>query len=217
MNAKLILQDGSVFEGIGFGANKAITGEVVFNTGMVGYPECFTDPSYAGQILVLTYPLIGNYGVPDFSVEHDLLNSPFESSKVQIAGLVVAEYSAEYSHREGYSNLDSWLKTNNVPAITGIDTRYITQKLRERGSILGKVVVDSDYVELHDPNLDNLVANVSTLEPKEYGGGKKKVILFDCGCKYNIVRSLVKRNVVVKTVPWNWDIEGETYDGVMVF
>lgn len=216
MNAKLILQDGSTFEGTAFGADKAVAGEVVFNTGMVGYPECFTDPSYAGQILVLTYPLIGNYGVPDFTNGLDLLSSAFESSKIHISGLVVADYSVEFSHREGYSNLSDWLKASGVPAITGIDTRFITQKLRERGSALGKIVADTDYVEFHDPNLDNLVERVAVQEPKEYGRGEKKILLFDCGCKYNIVRSLVNRNVVVKTVPWNWDIKNETYDGVLI-
>src|SRR5438552_11540721 len=121
--ARLVLEDGTAIAGRLHGFPKSVAGEIVFNTGMVGYPEALTDPSYAGQILVLTYPLVGNYGVPD--------QKTFESDKIQIAGLVVSEYAENYSHHAAKLSLSDWLKSANVPGITGIDTRSLTKKLRE--------------------------------------------------------------------------------------
>ena len=215
MTAKLLLADGSVFTGAAFGAPASIAGEVVFNTGMVGYPECFTDPSYRGQILVLTYPLIGNYGVPG-SPEQMGLDSAFESTRIQISGLIVSEYSTEFSHWNARNSLDSWLKANGVPAIAGVDTRQLTQKLRTHGCMLGKLIHEDEIAEFHDPNRENLVAQVSVTKPVNYGSGKKRVVVIDCGCKNNIIRSLVARGVAVTVVPWDWPVEKEKYDGVLI-
>lgn len=215
MNAKLVLEDGSIFTGSAFGFGQSTVGEVVFNTGMVGYPECLTDPSYRGQILALTYPLIGNYGVP-MENGGELLTSHFESNRVQIAGLIVSEYSTEFSHWNASVSLDSWLKSHRVPALTGIDTRTLTQSLRTRGAMLGKLVIDEEPVEFHDPNQENLVAQVSLERPMSYGTGSKRVIVIDCGCKNNIIRSLVAREVAVTVVPWNWPVENESCDGVLI-
>ncbi len=145
MRLKLILEDGSIFPGYSFGYHKSTSGELVFNTGMVGYPESLTDPSYSGQILVLTYPLIGNYGVPAFNME-DGLSKYFESEKIHIRGLVVAENSTEYSHWNAVSSLSEWLYKNKVPGIEGIDTRCLTKKLRERGTMLSKIVLENEYI-----------------------------------------------------------------------
>ncbi|MFQ5769809.1 MAG: glutamine-hydrolyzing carbamoyl-phosphate synthase small subunit [bacterium] len=216
MLAKLILEDGSIYQGEAFGSTNSAAGEVVFNTGMVGYPECFTDPSYSGQILNLTYPLIGNYGVPPHKHKDNPLELEFESDKIQILGLVVSEYSTNFSHWGGHSNLEQWLKSNNIPGISGIDTRLLTQRLREQGSMLGKLVVEEQDVDFKDPNLENLVARVSPEKPQKYGNGNKKVLLINCGCKFNIIRSLLKRNVSIKAVPWDWDISKEHFDGLLI-
>jgi len=135
---KLVLKDGSVFEGFSFGANLPTAGEVVFNTGMVGYPESMTDPSYSGQILVLTYPLIGNYGVPEKQECSPI--KYFESSRIQIRGLIVSDYSDNYSHWSAKSSLADWMRKENIPGIYGIDTRALTKKLRAKGTMLGKIV-----------------------------------------------------------------------------
>ncbi|MBP6913248.1 MAG: glutamine-hydrolyzing carbamoyl-phosphate synthase small subunit [Candidatus Levybacteria bacterium] len=197
MIGKLILSDGTTFSGKSFGRDKGVSGEVVFATGMVGYPESITDPSYSGQILVLTYPLIGNYGVSDKKF--------FESSKIHISGLVVCNYINTPSHNTSVRSLSDWLKDEGIPALEISDTRYITQKLRMNGTMLGKIVFTKD-VELYDPNVDNLVALCSTKNVYTQGKGKEKIVLFDCGSKRNISRSLLKRGVQVITVPWDYDI-----------
>lgn len=209
---KLVLEDGSVVEGISFGAPRAVAGEVVFNTGMVGYPESLTDPSYAGQILVLTYPLVGNYGVPQRVVGQDGLLSHFESDKVQVAGLVVADYSSNYSHWGAVQNLGEWLSEQKIPAITGVDTRALTQRLREHGTMLGTLGFGGKKMRFDDPNKRNLVADVSVKKPIVYGSGKTKVLLVDCGVKYNIIRSLLARDTTVIRVPWNFDFVNSDYD-----
>lgn len=214
--AKLILQDGMVFEGFSFGSETGAGGEVVFNTGMVGYPETMTDPSYCGQILVLTYPLIGNYGVPAGSSADELFQN-FESDKIQIQGLIVSEHSQEFSHWIAVKSLSTWMKENNVPGIYGIDTRALTKKLRSSGTMLGKIVVDGkEAVENTDPNLRNLAAEVSVKEPVKYGSGEKMVVVVDCGVKNNIIRSLVKRGVSVLRVPWNYNFLAVKADGVLI-
>jgi carbamoyl-phosphate synthase small subunit len=216
MTAKLILEDGSFFTGKAFGRQTSTAGEVVFNTGMVGYPECLTDPSYEGQILVLTYPLIGNYGVPSQEPKKSLLDLDFESDRIHISGLVVSEHSMDYSHWKGHSNLDDWLEANQIPGISGIDTRLLTQKLREHGCMLGKIVVQEKDIDFYDPNLENLVARVSPEKPMQYGSSKKRVVLVNCGCKFNIIRSLLKRKVSVLVVPYDWDISKEQFDGLVI-
>ena len=195
-------------EGESFGANVSGSGEVVFNTGMVGYPEGFTDPSYAGQIVVATYPLIGNYGVPSRRF--------FESEKMQIAGLIVSEYSAMHSHYSARESLSSWLKRSKVPAITGVDTRMLTKILRAKGVMLGQLVHAGQKKKFIDPNEENLVARVSIKRKKIYGTGKLRIVLIDCGAKENIIRSLVQRGVTVIRVPWDYDLSKEKYDGILI-
>jgi carbamoyl-phosphate synthase small subunit len=213
---RLVLEDGSVFSGRGFGGPSATSGEVVFNTGMVGYPEALTDPSYKGQILVLTYPLVGNYGVPARGGAAGLHPS-FESDAIQVSGLVVAEAAVDYSHWSAASSLGGWLAEQAVPGLSGVDTRALTKRLRERGVMLGKLVGDDDVdVELRDPNRENLVAAVSVKEPILYGTGRRRVVLVDCGCKHSIVRNLVDRGLSVLRVPWDHDFLSEDFDALMI-
>lgn len=205
---KLFLKDGSVYEGESFGAPVDMAGEVVFNTGMTGYVESLSDPSYAGQIVVLTYPLVGNYGIPDART--------WESEKMQIAGLVVSEYSENFSHHDAKSSLAEWLKASGVPAITGVDTRALTKRLREHGVMLGQLSYTGKKGPFIDPNKDNLVAKVSVKEKRVYGSGPKKVVAVDCGMKENIVRSLVRDNVTLTRVPWDYDFTNDTYDALFI-
>lgn len=212
----LILDNGAIFTGKSFGYEKPAAGEVVFNTAMTGYPESLTDPSYAGQILTETYPLVGNYGVPPRG-EAQNLSSFYESKKIYAAALVVSDYSHEYSHWNGTRSLGDWLKEEKVAGIYGIDTRELTKILREKGSMLGKIVFDAaDEISFDDPNQRNLVAEVSCKEVITYGNGRKKVVLVDCGVKHNILRCLLKRDVTVIRVPWNYDFNGLEYDGLFI-
>lgn len=226
--ARLILSDGTIFSGKPFGATANITGEVVFNTGMVGYPESLTDPSYKGQILVLTYPLVGNYGIPDDSRDEWGIKKHFESDKIQIQGLIVSEYCEDFHHWEAKQSLGKWMEKQNIPGITGIDTRALTQKLREHGVMLGQIVQHGHEpeTELRDPNLDNLVAKVSIKKPLVYKpdrkniekGKGKTVIAIDTGIKNNIIRSFLRRGVTFIRVPWNYDIWKSKYkfDGIFI-
>lgn len=214
MTARLILQDGTIFTGESFGYDaEPMDGEVVFTTGMVGYPESLTDPSYRGQILVYTYPLIGNYGVPV---------SELESNKVQVSGVIVSHYEANYSHWQAKQSLGDWLKKNTIPAITGIDTRALTKRLRTNGVMLGRIVIGDknkpSAANLIDPNLRNLVAEVSCTKPIVYGEGKKTVIVVDCGVKLSIIRALVSRGVRVRRVPWDYNFlpDLDSADGVLL-
>ena len=195
---KLILKDGSEFQGISFGATKSISGEVVFATGMVGYPEAITDSSFKGQILVMTYPLVGNYGVPREEF--------WESSKIQISGLIVCNYIDTPSHHASIETLAKWLKREGIPAIEVKDTRLLTQKLRTEGVMLGKIIFGKNNLKFEDPNLRNLVAEVSTKEILSFGAGSHTVVLIDCGEKKNIVRRLVARNLKVVIVPFDTDV-----------
>jgi len=214
MRGSLVLEDGFACSGTSFGWPQSVAGEVVFNTGMVGYPESLTDPSYKGQILVLAYPLIGNYGVAEQN--GDGLSSLFESERIQISGLVVSEFARDYSHWSGRKSLDDWLKEHKVPGLAGVDTRMLTQRLRASGSMLGKLLCGDDDIALHDPNSDNLVAQVSSESPRRYGDGEKRIVLVDCGCKNGILRSLVARKVQVTVVPWDWPADEEQADGVVL-
>jgi len=213
--ARLVLDDGSVFPGLAFGFSGPVSGEVVFNTGMVGYPEALTDPSYRGQILVLTYPLVGNYGVPERRMM-DGLDLTFESGEMQITGLIVAHASVDYSHRSAAKSLGQWLTEQSVPGLTEVDTRALTKRLRERGVMLGKIVADGADIDLRDPNRENLVSLVSVKEPVIYGSGDKRIVVLDCGCKNSIIRSLVNRGLTVIRVPWDYDFFREDFDGVVV-
>lgn len=213
--SKLILEDGSIFEGYSFGSKKVVNGEVVFNTGMVGYPESLTDPSYRGQILVLTYPLIGNYGVPGNEKEDNVLKN-FESDRIQVQGLIISNYSDKYSHWNAKKSLSDWMKEYNVPGIYGIDTRELTKKLRKKGTMLGKILYGKENVSFEDPNKRNLASEVSVKKPIIYKKGKKKIILVDCGTKNNIIRAFLKRNFTVVRVPWDYDFLNEKIDGIIL-
>ena len=204
--AKLVLEDGTIFKGLSFAKEKEVDGEVVFNTGMVGYHETLTDPSYRGQILVITYPLVGNYGVPGTDKENGMLKY-FESDKIQVQGLLITDYSDEYSHWNANRSLGSWLTENDIPALTGIDTRTLTKKLRSQGTMLGRIVFNATCKKsIEDPNQRNLVSEVSITEPREYSKGIKRIILVDCGVKNNIIQSFLRRDITVIRVPWNYDI-----------
>ncbi len=219
MKATLLLEDGTAFEGESFGFPSSTSGEVVFNTGMVGYNESLTDPSYAGQILCLTYPLAGNYGVPKVVMENGLVRN-FESGKIHVQGLVVNYYSEQYSHHTAIKSLSDWLNEEKIPAITGIDVRHLTKILREKGTMLGKIIIDDKDIEIYDPNVVNLVASVSVREPVIYGSRGKRVLLVDCGAKNNIIHSLLGLGVQVVRVPWDHDFMANgsefDFDGVVV-
>lgn len=223
--AHLILSDGTVFTGKSFGSDVNQNGEVVFNTGMAGYPQTLTDPSYRGQILVSTYPLQGNYGVPKWDdIDEFGLRTHFESDEIHIRGLVVTDYSQDYHHWEAEKSLGDWLKENNIPAITGIDTRALTKKLREKGVMIGKILIQEevptmkDVQNIEDPNDGDLVGEVSTSEVKVYGNGKKKICLVDTGVKNNIIRNLLQFDTTVYRVPYNnlFMDEGFEYDALFL-
>ncbi|MDR1631418.1 MAG: carbamoyl-phosphate synthase (glutamine-hydrolyzing) large subunit [Dysgonamonadaceae bacterium] len=219
----LVLENGMTFDGYSFGYESSATGEVVFNTAMVGYPESLTDPSYSGQILTVTYPLVGNYGVPEDNIINGL-SQFYESEKIQVSGLIISEYSHEYSHWNARKSLGDWLKEHKVPGIYGVDTRALTKLIREKGSMMGKIEVkgerqrakDSDPLPFVDPNLENLVAKVSCKEVLRYGNGSKTIVLVDCGVKHNIVRCLLKRDVTIIRVPWDYDFNTLEYDGLFI-
>jgi len=215
-NVRLILEDGTIFVGKSFGYEGSVAGEVVFNTAMTGYTESLTDPSYKGQILTLTYPLVGNYGVPNGEQENNLFKF-YESDRIHVSGLIISDYSYEYSHWNASQSLSDWLKTNRIPGIYGIDTRALTKILREKGTMLGKIVFGAENEpDFYDPNRDNLVAQVSVKQREVYGNGKHRVVLIDCGVKNNIIRCLLNRDTTVIRVPWNYDFSNENYDGLFI-
>jgi carbamoyl-phosphate synthase small subunit len=213
--ASLILSNGMEFNGLSFGFEQPVSGEVVFNTAMTGYPESLTDPSYKGQILVLTYPLVGNYGVPD-DVSADGILNYFESDRIHISALVISDYSFKYSHWNARISLSDWLKNNRVPAMYDVDTRAITKVLRESGTMLGSVSFGSCVAAPYDPNRHNLVESVSTHKKVVYGKGRYRILLIDCGVKYNIIRSLLDRDTTIIRVPWDYDYHNEDYDGLFI-
>lgn len=227
---RLILSDGTTFEGTSFGAAIESDGEVVFNTGMAGYAESLTDPSYRGQILVFTYPLIGNYGVPSEEKNKWGFSKHFESEDIHVRGVVVAQASEHYSHFAAVSSLGNWMEHHKIPGITGVDTRMLTKKLREHGVMLGRIAQGDGASDkkIEDPNLKNLVAEVSCKEVMTYepdpstssgsNASQRTVLAFDCGMKRNILRSFLNRGVRVVRVPWNFDLDtyDEPYDGVFI-
>lgn len=216
--AVLTLEDGSKFEGFSFGYENPCAGEVVFNTAMTGYPESLTDPSYEGQILVTTYPILGNYGVPSAEKSTEAnVSDYFESSRIHCEAIVCQDYSWVPSHWQATRSLADWLKDEKIPGIYGIDTRALTKLLRDKGSMLGKITFEgAEDIEFHDPNKENLIAKVSTREVKEFGEGEKRVVLVDCGTKYNIIRCLTRRGVRVTLVPWDYDFTQIPYDGLFI-
>ncbi len=244
-NAKLVLEDGSVFYGFSFASESSVSGEVVFSTGMVGYPESLTDPSYKGQILCLTYPLIGNYGIPSNETDKFGLQKNFESYKIHVQGLVISDYSFDYSHWNAKKSLADWLKEYSIPGIYGVDTRELTKKLREKGTMLGKIIINDKDIGLYDPNKADLVKEVTIKKPviydnannkdsfnkklaqnnsilnkikiiKKNNKNKKAVVLIDCGVKNNIIRNLLKRGFIVVRVPYDYDFFKLDFDGIVI-
>ncbi len=219
--AKLILSDGTIFCGWSFGYEGETVGEVVFNTAMTGYPESLTDPSYAGQILVTTFPLIGNYGVPDTGIGEDGLPLFMESERIHPKAIVVADYSEQYSHWNAKESLASWLKREKVPGISEIDTRRLTKVLREHGVMMGRIVIEGAAMESQQTEQDygsvNWVEKVSCNDVINYNqGADKRVVLVDCGVKANIIRCLIRRGVEVVRVPWDYDFNQLEFDGLFL-
>lgn len=207
----LELSDGTRFYGRSFGYDEPVAGEVVFNTAMTGYPESLTDPSYAGQMMVLTYPLVGNYGVPSQQL--------WESDRIYASAIIVSDYSKDYSHWNAKESLSAWLKREKVPGITGIDTRQLTKVLRENGVMMGKILFDDDPANIPEAQYEgvNFVDHVSCQEVIRYNeGAGKKVVLVDCGVKTNIIRCLIARGVEVIRVPWNYDYTQLDFDGLFL-
>lgn len=214
--ATLILEDGTTFEGKSFGYEASTSGEVVFNTAMTGYPESLTDPSYEGQILVTTYPILGNYGVPPRR-EKDDVSEFYESDHIHAKAIIAQDYSWEHSHWQADRSLSQWLCEECIPGIYGIDTRALTKHLREKGSMLGKIIIEGcDDVDFYNPNLENLVGKTSCKEVEIHGEGAKTVVLVDCGTKHNIIRCLTRRGVKVVRVPWDYDFTEIDYDGLFI-
>ena len=216
----LVLDDGTQFHGQSFGYEKNVAGEVVFNTAMMGYPESLTDPSYAGQMLVTTFPLVGNYGVPKFSFEKNGLPTFMESDRIYATALIVSDYSEQYSHWNANESLGDWLKREQVPGVTGIDTRQLTKVLREHGVMMGRLVFEGaepQHTEQEVYGDVNWVERVSCKDVVRYNeGAGKKVVLVDCGVKANIIRCLINRGVEVIRVPWNYDFNDLEFDGLFL-
>ena len=217
----LVLQDGTKFKGKSFGFEKPVAGEVVFNTAMMGYPESLTDPSYAGQLMTLTYPLVGNYGVPPFTIEKNGIATFMESDRIYAKAIIVSDYSEAYSHWNAKESLADWLKREQVPGVTGIDTRALTKVLREHGVMMGHLEFEGfaglDELEDEDYASINWVERVSCKDVIRYNeGAGKKVVLVDCGVKNNIIRCLIQRGVEVIRVPWNYDYTEIDFDGLFL-
>ena len=238
--ATLILEDGSRYEGESFGYAGNASGELVFSTGMSGYPESLTDPSYAGQIIMMTYPLIGNYGVPPLTNAENGLSDFMESQQIHAEGLIVSDYSESYSHWNGKESLSSWMEREKKPGISGIDTRSLTKKLREHGVMMCKLEIEGNTESAPTPDYGsvNYISRVSCEDIRIYHGNscivmssstsndgvsshlpadnRKKVLLVDCGVKENIIRCLLHRGVDVIRVPWDYDFCGVQYDGLFL-
>ncbi|MFB5621700.1 MAG: glutamine-hydrolyzing carbamoyl-phosphate synthase small subunit [Candidatus Nitrosomaritimum yanchengensis] len=215
---KLIFDDGTVLDGMGFGYSTPVFGEIVFNTGMVGYPETLTDPSYSGQILTLTYPLVGNYGVPDPAIkDEDGISKFFESDRIQVRGLVVHELSETASHWNMAMTLDEWLYNEKTPGISGIDTRELTKKLRNSGVMMAALVVSDTEIDVEQVkkelasaphyNSEKFMDTVSTKQEEVYGSDEKSVVVIDTGAKNAILRNIRKLGYKVIKLPWNVSVE----------
>ena len=218
-NVTLVLDDGTKFYGKSFGYEKPVAGEVVFNTAMTGYPESLTDPSYAGQLMTLTYPLVGNYGVPPFTVEENRLATFMESDRIYASAIIVSDYINSYSHWNAAESLADWLRREHVPGITGIDTRELTKVLREHGVMMGKILFDDEPDNIPAAQYEgvNYVAQVSCKEIIRYNDGAgKKVVLVDCGVKHNIIRCLLRRGVEVIRVPWDYNFNELEFEGLFL-
>jgi carbamoyl-phosphate synthase small subunit len=207
--ASLVLEDGTILKGYSFGAKKSTTGEAVFSTSMVGYPETLTDPSYRGQILCLTYPLVGNYGVPSYDAVSDNLPLYFESECIQVRGLVVHEVCEFPSHHQSVRTLGEWLRHEEIPGIYGVDTRRLARILRERGVMLGAIIVgesveEIDATSIPNPNQSDLVKEVTVRKTISYRSERfRRIVLIDCGTKFSIIRNLLRRDTAVIRMPYD--------------
>jgi carbamoyl-phosphate synthase small subunit len=226
-SAYVVLEDGTVLQGKPFGYPRNSLGEIVFSTGMVGYTEALTDPSYKGQILTFTYPLVGNYGVPSYSNKDNFgLPKHFESDSIKVEGVIVYEHCRNPSHWDSEKSLDSWLYEEKIPGVYDVDTRELTKKLRVKGVMMGALIFDEDVEgalkaikEAQRYEAKNYVDEISVKEPKTYGRGKKKVVMVYLGVKYNIIRNLASRGFEVTVVPYNFsfdDIMNFSPDGIVI-
>ena len=232
-SAVLTLEDGTTYQGYSFGYDGPASGEVVFNTAMTGYPESLTDPSYEGQILVTTFPQLGNYGVPPAG-GNDTLDGYYESSRIHCRAIIAQDYAFHHSHWLADRSLAQWLKQEKITGIYGIDTRALTKHLRQHGSMLGKITIEGGQdVDFYNPNAENLIALTSCAEPMVYSAigsapkpltlplaadteGRPTVVLVDCGIKHNIIRCLLRRGVRVVLVPWDYDFNAIDFDGLFI-
>lgn len=220
---RLELEDGTVLPGLRFGSARAVGGEVVFNTAMAGYVETLTDPSYRGQILVLTYPLIGNYGVPAPRPAGSL-DGPYESDRIQVQGLVVQHYVDHPSHHAARRSLAQWLADEGIPAVTAIDTRTLTRRLREHGTMRGWLIpagmplAEAERVAERRDMRAGIFHEVAPREPLRYDAGSPDILVVDAGAKDNIVRSLLARGASVTRAPWHCELAplAERADGVLI-
>lgn len=218
VRATLKLENGMEFHGYSFGYEGPCDGEVVFSTAMVGYTESLTDPSYSGQILCITFPIVGCYGIPEEGFDENGISLNMESDRIHVRGLVISDYSENFSHWSAVKSLGDWMKEQKIPGIYGIDTRELTKVLRDSGAMLGIIVPEGQTADfpIADPNEENQVAKVSCKEVIRYGKGGKKVVLVDCGVKHNILRCFINRGVELIRVPWDYDFNTLEYDGLFI-
>ena len=217
MQATLFLENGSKYKGVSFGYQQSVAGEVVFSTNMSGYTESLTDPSFCDQVLCLTYPLIGNYGVPSADVKDKYgLLSNMESENIWIKALIISNYSEHYCHYNAGMSLAEWLLSHKIPALYGIDTRCLTKELRANGSLKGKIVFNSEQIEYVNINELNLIKKVSCTAPYTLGNGILHIAVVDCGVKLNILRNLLKEGFKVTIVPYDYDFNSRNFDGLFL-
>ncbi len=212
-HAQLVLEDGSVFEGFSFGYESSTSGELVFNTGMVGYVEALTDPSYYGQLLISTYPQVGNYGVPGAKAG---ISGRYESARIQARAFIVNSYSPQFDHWSSKRSLGDWLREEKTVGLFGLDTRALTRHLRDKGAMLAKIIIDDRDVPFYDPNKAFLLPEVSVKETIIHGRGAKKIALLDCGCKRSIIANLLNDKTTVVQLPYDAPLEMDSYDGLVI-
>jgi carbamoyl-phosphate synthase small subunit len=212
---KIILDDGVEFHGKSFGYPCSAAGEVVFSSAMTGYPEIITDPAHKGQILAMTYPLIGNYGVPGEEVENNMPKF-FESDNIQVSALIVTDYSQNYSHWGAGKSLDEWMKTCRIHGIYGLDTRALTRHIREKGNMPGRVIYQNQDIAAYNPYSDNLAEMVSCKDKIVYGNGSMRIMLVDCGVRNSVIRELIAAGATVVRVPWDYNFLADEYDGLVI-
>lgn len=216
MTVSLILADGTCFKGESFGFQQPVSGELVFNTAMTGYPELLTDPASRGQLLVMTYPVIGNYGIQPIESDEYGLPTNAESFHAQARALIVSDYSDFYSHWNAKESLEDWMKREKVAGICGVDTRELTKHIRQHGSMTAKIMFEGKN-KPEEYSYTNMLPEVSCKEPVTYNeGASKKVVLVDCGVKAGMIRCLLNEDLEVVRVPWNYDYSKMKFDGLVI-